>query len=49
MEIACLLVGFTIAVLVVPPGASKAIQRKVRRKAGDLIQDSKNKNQGGQS
>lgn len=47
MEIVCLLVGFAIAVLVVPPRASKAIQRKVRRKAGDLIRDSKNKNNGG--
>lgn len=48
MEIVCLVVGFTIAVLVVPPRASEAIQRKVRRKAGDLIHDSKN-NRGGQS
>lgn len=47
MEIVCLFIGFAMAVLVVPPRASKAIQRKVRRKAAGLIQDSKDKNNGG--
>lgn len=36
-----LIVGFGIAVLVVPPTISKSIQRTVRRRVGRLIQQNK--------
>lgn len=43
MEILMLFVGFGTAVLVVPPAASKSIQRTVRRKVGQLTRKNTNK------
>ena len=43
MEILMLLLGFAAAMLVVPPKASKTLQRAVRRKVGQLLQKNTNK------